>query len=166
LRIDADKKEVLTNSPFGYLLDVGFQEATWKKIEFQYLKARLNQGAPAGCSKQFGPLMEKFLQTGFQAAGNGVLPIGSLFEDIITYIPDANFNQELDPKLLVHYKLVHDLLMFIQKYHPEAISQHFEQSTGFQNLVKFKENIIRISRLKKFMFFSKRLYKYNMKYLG
>jgi hypothetical protein len=68
--------------------------------------------------------MEEFLKRGSQ--------IGGLFESIVTYTKTIKLESEEDQmQRILHYKLVHDILMFIQEYHPGVVSPHFKKSPHF-----------------------------------
>jgi hypothetical protein len=139
----------------GLLLNTEFSNTTWKHIDFQFLVARLKQDKVCW-SKEFNPIKRKFIKIGFQCRGNGKSKIVNILTDIITYIPKAKFEHEhlkdSSSMALVHYKVLYDMLKFIQKYNPEVSSPHFKESLIFKQLQTFEELIRFISSLHHFRY--------------
>jgi hypothetical protein len=161
------------NCVSGLFLQVEFDEATWRSIQFEFLKARLKHEAARDLSQEFDPIQKVFLKIGSQEEGNEAFEIIQLFEDVMNYIPRAKFLANGKKEKLVHYKVLYDILKFIYRYNPELISIDFKNSVTFQQFQVFEECITLISSLQHINYELSRLtlekiklYKSPGKYLG
>jgi hypothetical protein len=91
--------------------------------------------------------VNEFLKKGFEDGRLGLSEIKNIFENIITYIPRATFAPDQTNEILVHFKVVYDVLKLIQRCNPEAIPPHFKITHKFQQFRAFEECIQFISSL-------------------
>ncbi|PLW46420.1 hypothetical protein PCASD_05498 [Puccinia coronata f. sp. avenae] len=99
-------------------LSENFDEVTWEYIEFRILAARLEHEEDKDWGKHFDLIMNAFLERS-QDRKDWFFEIMSLFQILITYIPKVNFSADKIQEQLVHFKVVYDMLKFIQRYNPE-----------------------------------------------
>jgi hypothetical protein len=123
-----------------------FDEVTWEYIEFRILAARLEHEEDKDWGKHFDLIMNAFLERS-QDRKDWFFEIMSLFQILITYIPKVNFSADKIQEQLVHFKVVYDMLKFIQRYNPEVISPQFKNSLLFPQLRAFEESVRLISSL-------------------
>jgi hypothetical protein len=64
---------------------------------------------------------------------------GSLFGEIINWIPKPKYNPKYGDKILMHFKVFYNMLTFIQQYRPELISPTFQESLAFHQLQTLEE---------------------------
>lgn len=144
-----------------------FDAATWKELEFQFLKARLEHEVAAGAPPQgFEPIVTRFIQGGRLPDGGSEM--GSLFQDIISYIPKAELTGEEKQaeERLVHFKVLYDMLRFIYRHnsHPERMISGLEGQKSLLQLRTFEECIRFISSLNHFGYEVSKLFLLNLRH--
>jgi hypothetical protein len=117
------------------------------------LKARLTHKATQVSSQAFDQIRENFLRIALPNRATSAAQIKTLLEDLVDYIPKLNVEENQPERILVHLKLLYDMIKFIQKYHPEEISNVVvKESITFHQLRAFEESVGLISTLNHFLY--------------
>ncbi|KAA1123625.1 hypothetical protein PGTUg99_021668 [Puccinia graminis f. sp. tritici] len=163
LRLSIAKDRHIQNTDLKRIFQA-FDEETWKQLEFQLLKARLTHKATQVSSKAFDRIREDFLRIALPNKATSVAQIKTLLGDLVAYIPKVMVGENQPEKILVHLKLLYDMVKFLHRYHPEVVSNELKESAiTFHQLRAFEESVGLISTLNHFLYEQSYLFFLNLK---
>ncbi|KAA1069068.1 hypothetical protein PGT21_010733 [Puccinia graminis f. sp. tritici] len=140
-----------------------FNEDAWKQAEFKLLKAKLLDKTVGVHSEFFHLITEYFLRIASPDKETSASHVEHLLEELMDYIPRVKFLKNLPSKILIHFKLMYDMIKFILREYPEVISKEFKESITFHKLCAFQESVGLISSLNHFMYEQSYLFFLNLK---
>ncbi|OAV90135.1 hypothetical protein PTTG_11887 [Puccinia triticina 1-1 BBBD Race 1] len=138
-------EECHRKSNLGQIFD-GIDEKTWKKVEYQLIKAQLKYIDGKSLFENFHTMEEEFLTKASPERASPLSEMKNLLENIIEYIPEVFVQgKKMTEQVIIHLKVMCDMEKFIQRYYPELFSNNFKQSVKFQQLQSFDCFIGRIA---------------------
>ncbi|OAV91537.1 hypothetical protein PTTG_27939 [Puccinia triticina 1-1 BBBD Race 1] len=138
-------------------------EEKWKQVDFQFLKNQLTAKKSGASFGDFDLIQKEFLEKASLDRTSSSSEMRDLLKNTISYIATANFEDNQQDEVLIHFKLVYEILRIIQQYYPGVISNEFKKSITFHQLQTFKEDIEMISSLKHLVYTESNLFLLNFK---